>query len=88
MPLSFWIRRFLVVYSGTFLVLLVVALQRDRTWARAATESALWAGIAASIFTATRVYRSRQGQHCELCGDTPGSGPDGTCAVKKDEPGR
>ena len=83
MPLSFWLKRFLIVFSGAFAVLLGVALLRSRPPAQAAAESALWAGIATSIFIATRVYRARQGQHCELCGDTPETGARGVCELGK-----
>lgn len=71
MPLSFWIKRFMSVFLGAFAVLLVVGILKGRAFATAAPESALWAGIAATIFLATRIYRSRKGQHCELCRDTP-----------------
>jgi hypothetical protein len=71
MPLTFWIKRFLVVYVGIFLGLFMVALLRDRTLARAATDSALWAGISATIFVGARWYHSRKGRSCALCRDTP-----------------
>ena len=83
MPLTFWLKRFLVVLTGTFAVLSAVSLLRGRPPAQAAGESALWAGIATIIFIATRVYRSRQGQHCELCGDTPESRAGGACDPAK-----
>ena len=71
MLLKYWIIRFLVVFAGTFIVLFLVSLARGRGWQQAGTESAIWAGIATAIFIATRVYRLRKGQHCELCGDPP-----------------
>ena len=82
MSFTFWLKRFLTVYAGAFLVLLAVGLLRERGLARAAGESALWAGIATAIFIATRVYRSRQGQHCELCGDTPATQRGEACELK------
>lgn len=85
MPLSFWIKRFVTVFLGAFIVLLAVGILKGRAFATAATESALWAGIAATIFIATRIYRSKKGQHCELCDDTPRMRPGETCPVKKDE---
>jgi predicted lipid-binding transport protein (Tim44 family) len=86
MPLSFWIKRFVTVFLGTFVILLVVGMLKGRAFAAAASESALWAGIAATIFIATRVYRSRRGQHCELCRDTPQMRQGEGCPVKKPEP--
>jgi hypothetical protein len=86
MPLSFWIKRFVTVFLGAFVVLIVVGMLKGRAFANAASESALWAGIAATIFIATRIYRSRRGQHCELCRDTPETHPGEACPVKKSEP--
>jgi hypothetical protein len=87
MPLSFWIKRFIIVFLGVFVVLLIFGILKERGLARAAAESALWAGISATIFIATRIYRARKGQHCELCRDTPEMRPDEACPVKKEEPG-
>ena len=87
MPLSFWIKRFLIVFIGAFVVLLVVDLLKERSLMLAVEEGALWAGITTTIFIVTRIYRSRRGQHCELCGDTPQEGEDKACPVKKEEPG-
>jgi len=84
MSLAFWIKRFLVVFTGAFGVLVAVALLRGRGWERATAESALWAGIATVVFTATRVYRSRRGEHCELCGDTPDGGKNAACEIRKE----
>jgi len=86
MPLSFWIKRFVTVFLGAFALLLIAGSLRGRTFATAAAESALWAGIAATIFLATRIYRSRKGQHCELCGDTPEMRQGEACPIKPPEP--
>jgi len=79
MTFSFWLQRFLTVFTGVGVVLLAVYLARGRPLAPAAGEAAGWAGAATVIFIATRVYRSRRGQHCELCGDTPQLRPGETC---------
>ena len=68
---SFWIKRFLVVYCGAFVVLLVVGLIKGRSFDRVASECAFWAGVTASVFVVARFYQSKQGQHCALCRDTP-----------------
>ena len=83
MSLTFWIKRFLIVYAGVFLALLVIALLRNRALARAATESALWAGISTAIFIGTRLYHSRKGRHCALCRDTPEVRHDSASELKK-----
>jgi len=82
MPLSFWIKRFLAVFSGVFLLLLVVGLLKDRPLRQVVSESALWAAISTAIFIVTRVYYSRRGQRCELCGDTPGTVEGQACELK------
>ena len=71
MTLFFWIKRFVTVFAGVFLVLFAVGLLRSRPLAQVATESAVWAGIGSTIFLVTRIYRSRRGEHCALCKDTP-----------------
>ena len=81
---TFWIKRFITVFTGVFLLLFIVYLVRGRTPSTAATESALWAAISTSLFIATRLYRSRQGQHCELCGDTPETAGKVQCTLPKD----
>jgi hypothetical protein len=86
MPLSFWIKRFITVFLGAFVFLLAVGALKGRALAVAIKESALWAGIAATIFTASRIYRSRKGQHCELCRDTPQMREGEACPIKKSEP--
>ena len=86
MPLSFWIKRFVTVFLGAFAVLLVVGLLKGRAVATAAAKSALWAGIATTIFIATRIYYSRKGRYCALCGDTPQTPQGEACPVKKPEP--
>jgi len=85
MKLSFWIRRFLVVFTGAFAVLFAVAILRGRSADTGATESAIWSLVATSIFLTTRIIRSRQGQHCELCRDTPEFAGGGECAIKPGE---
>jgi len=71
MSVTFWIKRFLIVFLGVFVVLLAISVWRERALEQSVGESALWAGISTAIFIATRVYRLRKGQYCELCGDTP-----------------
>jgi hypothetical protein len=68
---AFWIKRFFVVFAGMFVVLLAVGLLKGRAPRSVAMESAFWSLVATSIFLVTRLVRSRQGQHCELCRDTP-----------------
>jgi hypothetical protein len=72
MGTAFWIRRFLSVFALAFLVIAASQLLlRGRSPGDAALQGLIWAGIAASLFTATRLYRSRRGEACALCRDTP-----------------
>jgi hypothetical protein len=68
---TFWIKRFLTVFAGMFVVLLAVYILRGRPARSAALESALWSLIATSIFVVNRIVRARKGQACALCRDTP-----------------
>jgi len=79
MPFHFCVKRFLVVCLAAFSVLLLIALLHGRPLTTAATESLLWALVSTVIFIATRLYRSRRGQHCKLCGDTPETRAGGAC---------
>ena len=68
----FWLRRFTTVFALAFLVISASQwLLRGRTPADAALQGVIWAAIAATLFTATRIYKSRRGEHCALCRDTP-----------------
>ncbi|HET8715893.1 MAG TPA: hypothetical protein VFM16_08715, partial [Holophagaceae bacterium] len=71
MGMRFWVRRFLTVFAGAFLVIGLAQMLRGHAPAYAAGQGLLWGALSAALFTATRIYRSRQGQHCALCADTP-----------------
>jgi hypothetical protein len=78
---AFWIRRFLGVFALAFAIITASqCLLRGRTLADAALQGAVWAAIAAGLFTATRLYKSRRGEHCALCRDTPGMSDGGGAA--------
>ncbi|MCM2256371.1 MAG: hypothetical protein NDJ94_11950 [Vicinamibacteria bacterium] len=67
----FWIRRFLTVFAGAFVVIAAAQLLKGRAMEDAAWHASLWAAAAAAVFTASRLYQSRRGQHCAICKDTP-----------------
>jgi len=71
MGTPFWIRRFLVVFVGAFLVICAAQFLRHRNLSYAVEEGLVCAGITAAIFTAARIYQSSQGQHCAICKDSP-----------------
>lgn len=53
------------------MVLATFSLLRGRTPTTAIIDSAVWGTIVGCILVATRVYRSRLGQACPMCKDTP-----------------
>ncbi len=73
MGIVFWLRRFLWVFCIAFVVLVSVHLLRGQAPVYSLKESLLWAMISTCVFIATRIYRSRKGQHCVLCNDVPAS---------------
>jgi len=71
MRLSFWIKRFAVVFTGIFLVLLAVGMMKGRPLRQVTIESLVWSAVATSLFVATRLYHLSKGRRCELCQDAP-----------------
>ena len=68
---AFWVRRLLTVLAGAFVVIAAAQLLRGRAVEEAIPHASLWAPVAAVIFTGSRLYQSRRGQHCAICKDTP-----------------
>jgi hypothetical protein len=88
MSLTFWIKRFCLVFCGAFVVLLAVNLLKGKGARASVIESVIWAGIATTVFIATRLYYSRKGKHCALCRDTPEMAGEGaSCPPKSDHRG-
>lgn len=71
MRITFWIRRFLLVFCLVFTVLACVHLLRGDELLYSLKESLLWGIITANIFVASRIYNAKQGKQCTLCNDTP-----------------
>jgi len=71
MGTAFWIRRFLVVFAGAFVVIAGVALLKGHAPEEAALHGLLWGALSAAMFTGSRIYQSRRGVHCAICKDTP-----------------
>lgn len=71
MGTAFWVRRFLSVFAGAFVVIAAVQLLKGRDVGNATLMALAWAAAAATVFTTSRIYQSRRGQHCAICKDTP-----------------
>jgi hypothetical protein len=71
MGAAFWIRRFLVVFASTLVIITGAQMLKGHTLGYSVTQGLIWAAIASTIFTGARIYQSRRGQHCAICGDTP-----------------
>ncbi len=76
MGTAFWIRRFFLAWIVAFLVIGTAQALKGHTFTFAAAQGLLWATLSALIFTVSRLIRSRQGQHCAICKDTPEMQPD------------
>ena len=46
-------------------------LLRGHTLEDSVQHGLLWSVITAAVFTGVRIYKSRRGQYCAVCGDTP-----------------
>ena len=71
MGAAFWMRRFLLVLGGAFVLICTVQLLKGHGLAYAAAQGALWSGISSTVFTTARFVQARRGQHCAICKDTP-----------------
>jgi hypothetical protein len=71
MGARFWIRRFIVVFSGALIIIAGAQLLKGHSASYAITQGLLWATISALVFVFGRIYQSRRGQHCAICNDIP-----------------
>lgn len=71
MGAAFWIKRFLTVLAGASAIICAAQLIKGHDLTYSATQAAVWATIAAALFTTARIFQSRRGRHCAICKDTP-----------------
>ena len=69
MGATFWIKLLLTVFAGAFVLIGAVQMLKGHDLLYSVTQGAIWSAIAATVFTGTRFFRSRRGQHCAV-GDT------------------
>ena len=72
MGTGFWVKRFLVVLVGAFVVIGAAQLLiRGHSLSYSVVQGAVWGFITAAVFTGARFFQARNGQHCAICKDTP-----------------
>lgn len=71
MGTKFWVKRFLAVFVGAFVIIGATQWLKGHDLPYSVTQAGIWAAISATIFTIARLYQSGRGQHCAICKDTP-----------------
>lgn len=71
MGAAFWIRRFFLVWVFAALIIGGAQALKGHSLKYAMVQGLLWATVSAMVFTVSRFFRSRHGQHCAMCKDTP-----------------
>ena len=64
MGTAFWVKRFLVVASAAFVILLAVELLKGHGTAAALRFAATWAVITSAVYLAALFYRLRKASVC------------------------
>ncbi len=71
MSTGFWVKRFLTVLVGAFVIICAAQLLKGHDVAYSVSQAAIWSTLSALVFTAARFFQARRGQHCAICKDTP-----------------
>lgn len=71
MGAKFWIKRFLVVLAGAFVIITAAQLLKGHGPDYAVTHGGAWSLITAAVFTVAKFFQARRGRHCAICKDTP-----------------
>lgn len=66
-----WIRRYLTVFAGCFLLLAAVAALKGHSLREATSHGFLWGAISALIFTGSQRYQAGRGRACGWCATPP-----------------
>ena len=69
MSLTFWLRRFMLMFCLAFTVIVCAHWLRGRELMFSLSERLLWAMMPANIFMFTHIYHSRNNRYCALCND-------------------
>ena len=68
---GFWVKRFLTVLVGAFIVICAAQLLKGHDLTYSVAQAAIWSILSALVFTVARFFQARRGQHCVICNDTP-----------------
>jgi len=63
----FWIKRYLLAAVPLFAILAVMEWAKGTTSPRDIASAAIWAAVAAAIFTGVAWNRYRKALHCAMC---------------------
>lgn len=65
----FGVKRSLIVFVASLIILFLVYVGRGQLVKDAALESLLWSSVATVVYFFTARYHARRGRYCALCGD-------------------
>lgn len=68
---AFWIKRFLTVSAGSFVVISAAQMLKGNGVPYSISQGVLWGVLTGTVFTVSRYFQARRGQHCAICKDTP-----------------
>lgn len=71
MTMKFWIKRFLTVLVGAFVVISTAQWLKGHDLAYAVGQGGLWGSISALVFVVAAVLRPRSCRFCSVSNDTP-----------------
>lgn len=71
MATEFWVKRFVTVLTGAFIIICSGQIIQGHTVGNSIMHGGIWSPLTACLFTVSRYFQARNGQHCAICKDTP-----------------
>ena len=86
MRVVFWLKRTLLVFTITFILLVAVELLKGHGLEAGLQFALVWSAIATAVFIGTRIFYVSRGKNCPLCNDLPQrspgrAAPPNTCGI-------
>ena len=75
MRVLFWLKRTLLVFNITFILLVAVELLMGHGLEAGLQFALVWSAIATAVFIGTRIFEVSRGKNCPLCNDLPQRSP-------------